>query len=250
VARNPIDRSGFQAVAPNSIGIRHMGGALGFTVTSEAGEIWDGGVRRHPRKTGYRIGSVAADRSVGPATLSIGLSRLDEESTVFGGRVNPLGSGAGANSYFVDVAASARLSRGWGISGTVRRGWTSLPGSGELMSGGRLATDAWSVDFSKTDFVRNGDKIALRVMQPLRVHSGGFNMTLPTSYDYATRSAGFEKRFFNLAPKGREIDVEMAYSLNLRGGYFGFNAFYRNDPGHIEAARADLGAAVRLALGF
>ena len=87
-------------------------------------------------------------------------------------------------------------------------------------------------------------------MQPLRVREGGFNMSVPVSYDYASLTAGFEDRFFNLAPSGREIDFEAAYSRPLLGGDLGLNAFFRNDPGHIEAFDNDVGGAIRFTLGF
>jgi hypothetical protein len=38
--------------------------------------------------------------------------------------------------------------------------------------------------------------------------------------------------------------------MRLLGGDLGLNAFYRTDPGHIAAARVDVGAAVRFTLGF
>jgi hypothetical protein len=87
-------------------------------------------------------------------------------------------------------------------------------------------------------------------MQPLRVRSGGFNLRAPVSYDYDTLSIGYEDRFFNLAPTGREVDFEAAYSMPLLGGDLSANAFLRTDPGHIEAMRDDIGGAVRFTLGF
>src|SRR3546814_17365711 len=87
-------------------------------------------------------------------------------------------------------------------------------------------------------------------MQPLRVTSGGFDLTLPVSYDYATGAVGSERRFFNLAPTGREIDFEAAYSAGLMGGDLGLNAFYRTAPAHIEYAVYDQGAAIVSTLRF
>ena len=83
---------------------------------------------------------------------------------------------------------------------------------------GRLATDAWAFDLAKSDAFRAGDWFALRVMQPLRVRSGGFDLNMPVSYDYADGSVGYERRFFNLAPTGREIDLEAAYGMRPWGG--------------------------------
>ena len=77
-------------------------------------------------------------------------------------------------------------------------------------------------------------------------------MNVPVSYDYATLTSGHELRVFSLAPSGREIDVEAAYALPVfrGGGTLGVNAFARMEPGHVETARTDLGAAIRLSFGF
>jgi hypothetical protein len=89
-------------------------------------------------------------------------------------------------------------------------------------------------------------------MQPLRVRSGGFDLNVPVSYSYDTLSAGYESRFLNLAPTGREIDLEAAYGLDLfaGAGHLSANAFARRHPGNVAAMEADLGAAVRFSLGF
>ena len=86
--------------------------------------------------------------------------------------------------------------------------------------------------------------------QPLRVRSGGFDVELPVRYDYASLGVGYERRFLNLAPAGREIDYELSYSRTLLGGDFGAHAFLRTDPGHVEARRDDIGAAIRFTRGF
>ena len=250
VARDPMSRAGFYADASSSVGVRHDLGPVGLTVTSERGKVWAEGPRQTLGEPRYSIASVAADRKIGPATLSLGASRLNEESTMLGGRFDSVLTGAGAKSYFLDSTGSLDLGRGWGAYASYRRGWTSLPGSGGLVNSGRLATEAWAFDLSKRSAFFGGDKLALRAMQPLRVRSGGFSMLVPISYDYSTLSVGYADRFLNLAPKGREIDLEAAYNMGLLGGDLGLNAFYRNDPGHIEAMKNDIGGAIRFTLGF
>jgi hypothetical protein len=169
---------------------------------------------------------------------------------LLGGRFGTAFSSGGAASLFADATASFDLGGGWGAFASYRRGWTSLGGNGALVDQGRLSSDAFALDISRRDALRAGDKIALRLMQPLRVRNGGFDLNLPTSYDYATGTAGFERRFFNLAPTGRELDLEAAYSVALLGGDLGANLFIRTEPGHIEAMRSDLGGAIRYSLGF
>jgi hypothetical protein len=98
VARDPLTRSGFQADAASSIGVRHTIGGVGLTATNERGSVWTSGPRQMLADPTYSIGAFAADRSIGPATLSVGVSRLAEESTVLGGRFSPVFTSAGATS--------------------------------------------------------------------------------------------------------------------------------------------------------
>jgi hypothetical protein len=72
---------------------------------------------------------------------------------------------------------------------------------------------------------------------------------MPVGYDYSTAAARVERRFFNLAPTGREIDYELAYGLGLFGGRLDLNAFLRTDPGHVESMKKDMGAAIRFTVG-
>ena len=169
---------------------------------------------------------------------------------MLGARFSSAFASGGARSAFLDGTASFDLGRGWGAFASYRRGWTRMAGSGALVDEGRLKTDAWAFDLSKAGAFSGGDRLAFRVMQPLRVRSGGFDLNVPVSYDYATGAVGFERQQLSLAPTGREIDVEAAYSVGLLGGRLGVNAFLRTDPGHIEAMQTDLGGAVRYSLGF
>jgi hypothetical protein len=92
--------------------------------------------------------------------------------------------------------------------------------------------------------------MSLRIMQPLRVRSGGFDIELPVSYDYASGQVGYEARFFNLAPTGRELAYELSYVRPFLGGNLAANAFVRTNPGHVDSMKNDVGAALRYTLGF
>jgi hypothetical protein len=252
VARDPMSRMGFQGDAAGALGVRHRLGRIGVTVTAERGEVLQPGFDRSIVQPRYGIFSIAADRRVGRARLSLGVTRLDEQSTVFGARFAPLIGVGGATSGFADAGATVTLGHGWDASAGYRLGWTSVPAAAGLAQSGQLATDAWSLDLARTGALRQGDRFALRVMQPLRVRSGGFDLNVPVSYSYDTLSAGYESRFFNLAPTGREIDLEAAYGFDLLAGagHLSGNAFARRQPGNIAAMDSDLGAAIRFTLGF
>lgn len=249
VARDPMIRMGFFGDKSTSIGVRRDLGPVSLTLTGERGEVRRPGLNRSLSQPPYSISALTLDRGFGRAHVSLGATRLEERDTVFGGRMSEAFTTGGSTSWFADAAASWDLGKGWSANGSYRRGWTVMPGAA-LGERGRLATDAWSIDLARSNAFFPGDRFALRLMQPLRVRSGGFALNLPVSYDYADGSVGYEQRFFNLAPSGREIDLEAAYGIRILNGQLSANAFVRRQPGHIEAADADIGAALRFRIGF
>jgi hypothetical protein len=250
IARDPLSRTGFVADSGASLGVRHELGSIGLTGTAERGEVRVPGIQTGIGRPGYTIGALSADRRIGNGSLRFGVSRLDEESTVLGGQF-AFGRG-GSTTYFADASATYDFGGGWNGQASYRRGWTALPGGDGLVRGGSLVTDAFSVDLSRRDAFARGDRLAFRIMQPLRVLSGGYQLNLPVSYNYADGSVGYEQRLFNLAPNGREIDFEAAYALPVLGGAgdLSANAFLRRQPGHFQAMNDDIGAALRFTLGF
>ncbi|HKT14184.1 MAG TPA: S8 family peptidase, partial [Allosphingosinicella sp.] len=250
VARDPMSRAGFDSDGSAGIGIRHDLGPVAMTVTSERGKVHDPRPARGFDEPGYAIDAIAFDRRLGRVNLTLGASRLAEDMTLLGGRFSETFWTGGATSHFLDGSAAFDLGGGWGTSASYRRGWTRVSGSGALVGGGALASEAFAMDLSKRGAFVGGDRLELRLMQPLRILSGGLRMSLPTSYDYATRTAGFESRLLSLAPGGREIDLEAAYTVALFGGSLSLNSYLRRQPGNIADAGDDVGGAIRFALRF
>jgi len=93
-----------------------------------------------------------------------------------------------------------------------------------------------------------GDRIGLRVAQPLRVASGGYRLNLPVSYDYASGAVGYAEQGLNLAPEGRERDLELAYGRRIGPGWIDANLYARTEPGNYETTPDDLGAAMRFTM--
>jgi subtilisin family serine protease len=250
IARDPLSRTGFHAEGAMSMAVRHDLGPVAVTLTGERGRVLRDGAPRDRTERAYSLSSVTADRRLGNFDLALGVSRLAEEQTVLGGRFGF--APGGSTSYFLDASAAYDLGAGWAAAASLRHGWTRMPGTSGLVSAGSLSTDAFALDLSRRNALTAGDRLGFRVAQPLRVRSGGYLLNLPVSYDYSTLSVGYDLRRFNLAPTGRELDVEAAYGLSLLGGagYLSANAFWRLEPGHVQSAPSDKGAALRFSLGF
>jgi hypothetical protein len=250
VARDPMTRMGFYGESSASLGMRQQLGRFGLTATAERGRVSQPGLDRAILDPGYSVGSLSLDRRVGPLRLTVTGTRLAEVRTVLGARFSDALGGGGATSWFADASADLDLGRGWSAYAAYRRGSTRLSAAGGLARGGGLATEAWTFDVAKSGALFGGDRFALRLMQPLRVASGGLSLAVPVSYDYTTLTAGYDERFFNLAPTGREIDLEAAYGIRLLGADVSVNAFARRHPGNIAALAPDVGGALRFSRGF
>lgn len=247
IAQDPMQRTGFRASGAKSLGVRHHLGPVAMTVTGESGKIFAPFDRRCEDGSRYRRAAVAIDGKAGPARWSLGASRLIESETLLGARFSGLLASSGSSTDFLDTEADLALGHGWRVGALLRRGRTSL-GSNMFSSGGTLTTEAWSFDLSKSFLFGKDDALAFRVAQPLRIGSGGLRLYLPTSYDLASRQAEYNRQLLSLAPSGREVAYEVSYGRNLLGGFMDVHGFAPSDPGHVENAGRDIGAALRFTL--
>ena len=245
---------GFDSAARSAVALRHQFGGWGFSASVENGDVLSSAERLIPGRAGwtrtpYDRVSFGLDRRVGPLALTLTGTRLNERDTILGAKLGAALGSPGATSWF--GAATARLDAGdgWSLGGSMRQGW-STPRLRGLAGGGGLRTGAWAADIGKDGLFGN-DSWGLRLAQPLRVSGGGIDLTLPTYWDYATSSVGtWTTQRLNLAPTGRELDLEMRYARPFAGGIVQTNLFVRRNPGNWASLPADRGAAVRWSLGF
>ncbi len=257
IAREAMGDSGFASRADTSFALHRQAGSIGLTMIAERGQTLsprdsdNGIVRDGWLESPYTMMGIAADRQWGRLRLDGGISVMAEDETFLGARFSEaLGGGQGSTSLFADIALRWAGPDGWSIGGDMRHGWSFANGSSAVMRGGILRSFAASADISKTGITTNDDRLSLRVAQPLRVYRGGLQLRLPTSYDYASLSTTYENRLFNLAPEGRQIDMEAAYSRKIGSAWLTGHVFYRRDPGNFAAIDDDMGGAIRFTLGF
>ncbi len=80
------------------------------------------------------------------------------------------------------------------------------------------------------------DWLGLSVSQPLRLHAGTARVTLPVAYDYATETTTRASHRGSMVPRGREINLELAYSFGVPAGAIQANLLHRREPGHVASA--------------
>ena len=243
-------------VAPlGAVALRHRFGRLGVTAAASSSDLYVGretawiGARPWTR---HRVdqATVTLDREAGPLALRLAGSRLAEHDTLLGAQFGSALGSPRATSWFAEGNARFSAGDGWTVGGSWRQGWTTARLRSEFRAGGAVRTSAWSADIGK-DGLFGPDSIGLRIAQPLRVSAGGVDLRLPTLYDYATLSvATWTTQRLNLAPDGRELDLEVRYARRLGPGDLSTNLFWRRDPGNVAALPDDRGVALRYAMGF
>ncbi len=256
VGSSAIDSFGFDTRAKSGMAVRQTIGGIALTASAETGaaQLWEtrdysdprSGYRQH----GYNALSIGASKLIGTVALSARATNLIERETVLGAHFDPLFGTSGARSWFADLEARWKPADIWDFTFAWRQGWTRLGAGGIRQNADHLQTSAWSFDATRRAVFDREDTISIRVAQPLRVARGGFDLTIPTSYDYATGQAAFTSSRLNLAPTGRERDIEAVYSRPLRGGRVSVNSFWRHQPGNFAKAPEDLGAALRFTFGL
>jgi hypothetical protein len=243
VARDISGDPGFQARIGTSMAVRRDLGFAGATIASEEGKVWED-TNLGLDGAHYRWTSLMLDRRFGNNSwASIGLGRLEEKDTLLGGGLGSLYGAGGSSTLFLDLEARRNLGGDWSATVMGRRGWTEF-------ASGKFTTAAYSFDLAKYGLFRNVDRFGIRIAQPLRVEDGGMSMLLPTGYDYASGIATSGVQRLGFTPSGREIDAELSYSTGVGRGWLGANIFARRQPGHVESADPDMGAAIRYSLGF
>lgn len=246
---------GIDGGARQSAAVRQRLGGWGMTGAIESGRMlapgtlpWAEGDRAG--MGGYDRALFALDRRFGALATMITATRLHEDDTILGARLGPGLGATRATSWFGEASARVDAGGGWSLGGRWRQGWTIAAVRGGMRGGGHIRTTAFAADLGK-DGVFGGDSFGLRIAQPLRVAGGGVDLALPTGYDYARGAVtDWTVQRLNMAPRGRELDVEARYAVGLGIGWLEANAFHRRDPGHIAALPADTGVALRYGFGF
>ena len=243
---------GFRTAQGYSGAVRHQLGHWGLSIGWDKGEalVWSQALRHRYDRLPYTAASIAFDRRFGPVALGVKATQLDERDTVLGARFGAMFGAPGATTRFLAADAAIEASGGWTLRGQWQHGWTRIGAGGVRPSADHLVSTAWSFDATRSDLFALGDSLGFRLAQPLRVASGGLDVELPVSWDYATSRVETAFQRVNLAPTGREIDAEMRYGLPLWNGALSTSIFWRNEPGHYASAPDDIGAALGFQMPF
>ncbi|NOZ41625.1 MAG: S8 family serine peptidase [Alphaproteobacteria bacterium] len=190
------------------------------------------------------------------ATIRVGLDLglMTEKGSVLGSLSNgALSLGTGATTAF----ANARIN--WNIAGNIRfftkasYGRTAVTATNsslvQRISG--LTAASFSAGLTGNSLFQRGDRLSFAVSQPLRVIGGHADIAYVTARNYRTDSLAFISNRVALAPNGREIDVELAYTIaNIFGARVDFNVLHQINPDHNRLIPANTAVLIRFGSEF
>ena len=221
------------------------GGAL-----DEIGEVQKTGAYAGQPLPEGRLASIGLEhRGETAAGWRLGLGLLEEGAGPLGSEgAGALAAGA-AVTQFVDLAASLPLGAGWRAFGQAALGRTAeATGQGGLLAEiGTLWTTAFAVGLERQGLWRSGDRLTVELLQPLRVEAGRAALDVPVARDQAGRVYR-DRRSVDLAPDGRELDLELGYGLDVGLARLETALMLRLAPGHDAAAPPELLGALSLRL--
>ncbi|WP_305098465.1 S8 family peptidase [Croceibacterium aestuarii] len=257
IAGDAAGDSGLYQSVDTALALRQQIGRWGLTVSADRGDALSASyVRLASEQRGQRYRGkvhdfgVSLDRRFGALDTAFGLTWMREDETLLGAKFHDAFGLSGAETLFFDAAAGWSFGENWRLGGALRQGWTRARVSGAIAGGSKLVSRAWSLDLTRAGVFASRDRLGLRFSQPMRVESGGLNLTLPVDYSYATLSPTYGIRSLSLSPQGRELTGELAWSGPFLRGHGSASLFYRRQPGHYVSLPDDKGVALSWSTDF
>jgi hypothetical protein len=247
---NTVVRGSFNtSVENNGLASGSMFRSLGLATTGSAAQV---------EHKGYVYGFSSAstnDRGNGSATQTVrfqtpeGFSVSFANSRETGSALGLRGEGEfrinGAKSTFMGLGWSGRA-LGFGLSAEAMMGRTKVNASS-----GRLAFDSISTSGFRfiADHSAFGGMATFGFTSPLRVDRAQVRYTAPTGFDIETMSVVDQTRTLNLAPSGREMDVELGWARSFGASSLSLGAVYGMNAGNRQGA-SSAGGWVRFNTAF
>ena len=134
--------------------------------------------------------------------------------------------------------ASRRLDASWTLPGSAHGGVhrTDNLRRGIVRGVSGLRSSAFAVGLIGQDVARSGDRLALRMSQPLRVEAGHARLRW-VSGRRPDGQVELKQADLGLEPLGRQLDLEVAYSRPWEAGRAHVAAIASDDVGHANGER-------------
>lgn len=163
-----------------------------------------------------------------------------ENGSLLGGRAaGGLRFGSGATTNWLTVSGGWHLSDKITLESKATIALTNTDAQETSLIGdlGPITSSAFQLKASFGDALMPDDGVTVTLNQPLRVENASATLTTGSGLDRVSGDVIFTTERFSLAPIGREIALEVAYRLPLKGWNFEANAAFRRDAGHFRGQR-------------
>ena len=182
--------------------------------------------------TEYRFGGLA------DSDLSLQAGWMSEANGAVGSRPDGAFGELRTGTFLTGLTASRRLSANWTLLGSAHAGVhrTDNLRQGIVRGVSGLRSSAFAVGLIGRDVARSGDRLALRMSQPLRVEAGHAQLRWVSGRS-PDGQVELKQADLGLEPSGRQLDLEVAYSRPWQGGRAHVAAIASDDVGHAEGER-------------
>lgn len=171
------------------------------------------------------------------ASYSIEAGAMIEEGSLLGSSsAGGVALGAQAQTLWAGFHASWATKNTWAFSAKGKFSYTNARGANNSLieSIGGILSSSFAFQAQKSDLLRSDDRFTVSLHQPLRVERAEASLAVGGPVDSETGELTFNSTAVSLAPSGRELAFETAYSMSLGGWQLQANAAYRHDAGHYR----------------
>jgi hypothetical protein len=189
-----------------------------------------------------------------PYRAGVAVGLLDQDGGLLGSYASGAFHGVHGRTLFTTVAAGAPLGR-WNVDLAYTHASLQEGTLGQGLDLGRVEADAAALTLAGPIDLREGDLFGIRLAQPLRASSANLDAFLPVARTFDGDIVR-ARQDIDMAPTGRELDLEAAYTTPLpelglgRLAVLRLNAFIAGQPGNDRAASTAFGMAAQFTLAW
>lgn len=175
-----------------------------------------------------------------------------EQNTILGSETSGAFGIDKSTTYHSGVSGRQELADGISLIGNYNIGVTSVSAASDSVftNFDHVVSNSMAagIEFSGVD--GDGSVLGFTVSQPLRVVNASANLALPVDVA-ANGSVIYQNQNLNLAPVGRELDIEGYYHVALpRGGDFSLNSILRLAPNNDTSAQNEVAVLTKYSSEF
>jgi len=186
--------------------------------------------------------------------LGLDLGVMEEKGSVLGSMsAGAIDLGKGAATGFINARFDWSFVQGMTFFTKASYGRTHVRAAGLSLVEriNKLTSGSFSIGVMGRSLIQDNDRLSFAVSQPLRVMGGTADVSYVARRDYQTDSLSFIRHQISLAPSGREIDFELAYSIaDILGARVDFNILHQINPNHNNLSPSNTGFLVRFGSEF